>query len=406
MSKLSSFDEGYLRLTLEIDKHVPGYIDAYIGPADLKESVATKPPQRPADLLAQVARLRDAVPTYDRRRADYLYALLRAMETSVRLIGGEAFDYLTEVRLLYDIEPRLVEEREFVAAHSTLDRSLPGSGDLQRRMEGFRRQFEVDDDSLLSLLGLARAETRRRTVEVIDLVPGEDLEIRLVSEKPWGAYNWYRGGAKSLVEFNIDVPTSAPSIVSTMAHEGYPGHHTEHQLKERLLWIEKGYAEHASYVLHSPAAVISEAIATTAVEIAFPEDKHHEWNVEVLMPAAGLEPWPVETLRAARSARKMLQYVSTNAAILFHSGELNQTQTVDYLQTYGLLSKERSAKSFEFLTNPLFRSYVFTYTMGYDLIDSAVAGQDKLPLFKRLLTEQILPSAIAEMPHAIPESDQ
>ena len=51
------------------------------------------------------------------------------------------------------------------------------------------------------------------------------------SGQPWSAYNWYRGKAQSLVEFNTDVPISMLNILGTMAHEGYPGHHTEGQLK-------------------------------------------------------------------------------------------------------------------------------------------------------------------------------
>ena len=95
-------------------------------------------------------------------------------------------------------------------------------------------------------------------------------------------------------------------------------------------------------------------------------------------------------------AGRALRGVSANAAILYHTDQINRDQALDYLITYGLSSPERAAKRFEFFTNPLFRSYIFTYTHGYDLIAAAADG-DKAPLFRRLLTEQILPSQLAEI---------
>ena len=95
------------------------------------------------------------------------------------------------------------------------------------------------------------------------------------------------------------------------------------------------------------------------------------------------------------AAQRKLRYVSGNATIYYHTGRFTADQTREYLQTYGLSSPERAAKSFQFITSPLFRSYPFTYTQGYDLIAQAAGEEGKQPLFQRLLTEPILPSALA-----------
>ena len=44
----SEFDTQFFRLTLELDKHIDGYIDAYGGPADLKTAVSAAPKRPPA----------------------------------------------------------------------------------------------------------------------------------------------------------------------------------------------------------------------------------------------------------------------------------------------------------------------------------------------------------------------
>lgn len=189
------------------------------------------------------------------------------------------------------------------------------------------------------------------------------------------------------------MPLQAPSLIGTFAHEGYPGHHTEALLKERVLYHERGYAEQAAMLLHSPAAVIAEGIATMALEAIFPDGDHHEWNVEVMFPAAGIPARPglAEQLRAISAASDALRYVSGNVAILYNTGELSREQTIEYIRAYGLATADRAAKSFSFISHPLYRSYPFTYTAGYDLIKGT---PDPAATFRRLLVSQQLPSQL------------
>jgi len=396
MTQLDDFGRSYLRLVLEIDKHVEGYIDAYYGPEALKAEVQAGERRAPAALLEDLAHLQATIPTADPARHAYLAATLRALDCTLRALNGEAFAYLEEVNRLYDITPDKVDEAQFMAAHRELDTLLPGSGNLNDRIETYRRRYYLQPEQILPLLELARAETRQRTAAFVDLPDDESVEIRLAHNQPWGAYNWYLGHGRSLIEFNTDVPVSALGLIGTFAHEGYPGHHTESLLKENHLYRQKGCAEQAAMLLHSPAAVIAEGIATTAVEIIFPDHSHHRWNVEVMLPAAGIEPaqTAAEMVRIA-NALKALRYVSGNAAILYHNGRQNREQTIEYIQTYTLATRQKAEKSFSFLSHPLYRSYVFTYTEGYDLIQQAAPAGDKGEVFGRLLTEQVLPSQLA-----------
>ena len=396
MSQLDTFGADYLRLTLEIDKHIDGYIDAYYGPAALRDEVRAAPLRQPADLLDDVDRLEANIPEDDPARAVYLAATLRAIECTVRMVAGETFDYLEEVHRLYDIRPQLAPESRLLAAHDALDSLLPElpGENLAARLAAWRKQFEIDAARGLELLELAREETRRRTAAFVELPHDESVEIRLTSGQPWSAYNWYLGHGRSLIEFNTDLPLNALALLGTFAHEGYPGHHTEGTLKEIELYRRRGYAEQAAMLLHSPAAVVSEGIATTAVEVIFPDDSAYDWTAEVLLPAAGLPVAPglADRLRRIDQAAASLRYVNGNAAILYHTGLITKAGAIDYMQTYALATPERAAKSVSFFTHPLFRGYTFTYSVGYDLI---AATADPTATFRRLLTEQVLPSELA-----------
>ena len=396
MPQLDPFSADYLRLTLEIDKHIDGYLDAYTGPAALRDEVRAAPLRPPADLLTDVDRLEERIPAGDPARALYLAATLRAIECTLRMLAGKTFDYLEEAHRLYDIHPQLAPESRLLAAHNALDSLLPEQpGDtLAARLAAWRNQFEIEPSRALALLELAREETRRRTAAFVPLPDDESVEVRLTAGQPWSAYNWYLGGGRSLIEFNTDLPLNALHLLGTFAHEGYPGHHTEGTLKEIELYQRRGYGEQAALLLHSPAAVISEGIATRALEVIFPDDSHHVWNAEVLLPAAGLpvEPGLADRLRRIDEATTAFRYVNGNAAILYHTGLITKAGAIDYMQTYGLATPERAAKSVSFFTHPLFRAYIFTYSVGYDLI---AATPDPTATFGRLLTEQVLPSELA-----------
>lgn len=394
---LDEFGRRYLRLTLALHRHLDGYVDAYYGPPELKAEVEAAAPPAPVALQAELDWLRAHLPTDDPARAKHLAATFRAMACTLRLLAGERLDYLAEVAALYDIQPGRVDEVVFERAHQALAELLPGAGDLADRLEAWRQPFELSPEALPHALALVQAETRRRTQALVDLVPGEAVEVRLTRNQPWSAYNWYLGRARSLIEFNTDLPVSALDVLGLFAHEAYPGHHTEAQLKERHLYAERGYAETASALLHAPAAVIAEGIATTAVEVIFPNDSHYAWTAGTLLPACGRPAVDPEPLRLIAQARRELRHVSGNAALLFHTGQLNAAQVIDYLRRYGLATEQRAQQSFRFITNPLFRAYIFTYTEGYDLIARAVGRLGRVELFKRLLVEPLLPSDLAAL---------
>ena len=49
----------YLLLALRLDQHLPGLVDAYFGPADLKAQTELEPERSPARLAEDAAALRD-----------------------------------------------------------------------------------------------------------------------------------------------------------------------------------------------------------------------------------------------------------------------------------------------------------------------------------------------------------
>ena len=89
----------------------------------------------------------------------------------------------------------------------------------------------------------------------------------------------------------------------------------------------------------------------------------------------------------------------SNAALMLHVDGPTGRRSLGWLQTVGLHAPERAAASLlEFLEDPLWRTYVFVYTEGAELLErwlDAVAPADRPARFRRLLVEQVTPSGIA-----------
>jgi hypothetical protein len=391
------FGRAYVRLALAANRHIDGLVDAYIGPPELRAEVEAGEPASLPALLDEARCLEDELPSLEPARQAALAANLRALNCLLRKAAGEEFDYLDEVRLVFDLEPELTDEAGFLEAHRVLEDLVPGDGAIGDRIAARRKRMEAPADRLPELIDLARRETRRRTLSLFELPAGEDVEVELVTGQVWGGYNWFLGDGRSLIQVNTDMPSNVLGLTELFAHEGYPGHHTEGTLKEQELYRGRGWLEYSVFLLLSPAAVIAEGIATTAAEIIFPGMDLHRWNAETMLPAAGIAPESPEEMAAIHSASRALQHVVDNGALLYHTGRLDEQGVIDYLRTYNLVDEKRARRSFGFFTHRLNRAYVFTYTSGHDLIERASRHGDKRPLFRRLLHETLTPSQLAEL---------
>lgn len=396
MSTLDPFGTEYLRIAFGIERHFPGFIDAYVGPGDLKAAAEMEPVPSLADLHTRCRALHEQLPEqgYPATRQSYLDKQLTAIEMVLRTLQGDTVSYRDEVAACFDIDIAMEPESTFAAAIAELEEIVPGRGPLLERVNAWRDQYIIDNATARAGFDLILNETRNRTRDIVELPAGEEIELAFVVDKPWSGYNWYLGNAKSLVEINVDLPLRANAMTDLTAHEGYPGHHTEHSLKDRLLFQERGYAEHAIHLINTPECVISEGIATVAEEQIFPGDTGIVFKSEVLYPAMGVQGDPEREERIETLFGK-LRAVAGNAAMLRHEQGATEADVIDYLMRWELTPKERAERRFRFIDDPLWRPYIFTYFAGRDLVLAYLGNgprAERIARFRFALTEQITPS--------------
>lgn len=392
---LDAVADAYVRLVLAVGRRDPMYVDAYYGPAEWKAEASRGDPRPVADLLSEardlLARVRSAAPS-DRR--EFLEKQLVAVEGFLRKLSGERWSLDEEALLLYDVEPPRHPLQEFEAARARLEELLPDPGDLAARVQALRDRFVVPADRLEAVVRRSLELARKTTVETVALPPGETFHVSFVRGKPWGAYNWYQGAFTSLIEVNTDLPIELGRIFDTMAHEGYPGHHTYNALLEQKLVRGNGWSEFTVYPLFSPQSVIAEGTANAGISILWTDAGRLALLRDTLAPIAGLAQDEIARYQAVREAMRPLRFVrGVGARMLLDEGRSDE-EVVRFLLRYGLEDEGRARRGVEFIR--AYRAYVFNYTVGEDLVLLHVGeGPGRLARFLDLLDRPVTPSGLA-----------
>lgn len=381
----------YLEVGLRLGRHLDGLVDAYFGPAALAERVADEPrrelPALVADVRALVAALDAGHGDLDASRRRWLRAQAAGLHTAARKLAGEDVAFLDEVESCYGVRPALVPHDELAAAHRRLDAVLPAGGSLAERYDTWRTAHLMAPEQLTAAVGVLAEAFRERTASAFGLPEGEHVEFELVTDQPWSGFNYYEGGLRSRVAINIDLPVSSTAIAHLIAHEAYPGHHTEHCRKEVGLVRRRRMEEESIFLVGTPQCLLAEGLADLALEALLGPD--HEPEVAALLQPLGIRYDPDE-VAAVAAAAEALSSVRGNAALLLHDRGRPQEEAIAELERWALLPRERAEKSVQFLTHPTWRAYIFCYVEGLPRCRAFVGGDPAR--FERLLTEQFVPA--------------
>ncbi len=373
--------EGYVKLALEVGAYSPGYIDAYYGPkewvvalddAALRRGFPAAALGKKADALLReldAAGKRD-LSAMERLRAEFIGRQLTAVRAQIDVLSGKKFSFDQESRLFYDAVEPARPQAEFDGALAELETLLPGPGSLSERLAAFRGEFHVPADKVAPVFDAAIAECRRRTLERIGLPAGERFATAYVKDKPWGAYNWYKGDAYSLIEVNTDLPMRIDTPLRWAAHEGYPGHHVYNALLEQKLARGLGWIEFTVYPLFSPQSLIAEGTANYGIELLFPGGERLEFEKKVLYPLAGLDTRKADSLDRVEKLARGLNLAGNQAAREYLDGRISRDEARRWLERYGLETPEQAEQSLRFYET--YRSYSINYTLGEEIVRSYV----------------------------------
>jgi hypothetical protein len=388
----------YVQLGLRFDRLEPGFVDAYTGDPRIRARVADEPAPTPQQLAQQARTLLGELDAagLPADRADYLRGQLTGLECSARKMSGEPIGFVDEVAGYFQVDVVLGDEAQYAAAHAELNALLPGSGTLAERYADHRRREECPPERLESAVHALSSALRDKVRGQYGLPEVETVRYEVVTDQPWSGFNYYEGGFRSRVAINADLPHRLSGLPHLVAHEAYPGHHTEHCRKELGLVERASRTEHTVFLVNTPECLMAEGLADLGIEASVGEG-WGPWAAEVLGDL-GLH-FDGHLAERVAAAVAPLNRVRQDAAVLLHDRAADADEVVAYLQRWSLVSPDRARQQLRFLTHPLWRAYISTYVEGFDLLSRWLAGRpDDQPVaerFVRLLDEPLTPSAVA-----------
>ena len=384
----------YVLLVLALGEHDSDYVDAYYGPAEWRAEAAG---WTLATIRTRAETTREAVEGFSDARGTFLAKQLDALLARVDMLSGVRTTFDEESAALYDVVAPSRPDTEYAETVARLEEALPGEGPRGERFERLRARFHVSPERLPAVFDAAIEEARSRTKAWIGLPEGESFRTEYVKDRVWGAYNWYEGDARSLIQVNTDTPTTPDGALHLACHEGYPGHHVYNALLESRLARGKGWVEFTVYPLYSPQSLIAEGTAEYGVDLCFPREERLRFERETLLPLAGLDPEGLDAYVRARELAEGLSGASNDAARRYLDGVWSREETVEWLVAHTLATPERAARSLRFVEHN--RSYVVTYGVGRAMVRDyvearATTPEDRWAVFERLLSTPQTPSGL------------
>ncbi|MEU7764397.1 DUF885 domain-containing protein [Nocardia sp. NPDC049190] len=390
----------YLLLGLAFDRLEEGFVDAYTGDPALRRAVQNAPAPQARELARRAVELRAGVSEagLSDERAEFLDAHLRALECSGRKFAGDEIGFVDEVRAYFDVDIAPGDVEVYHDAHRRMDEVLAGKGSLAERMAAHRKADEIPPERLSACVEAFSGALRELVRARYPLPDHEHVTYEVVGDKPWSGFNYYLGNYHSRVAINSDLTQHMAHLPHLIAHESYPGHHTEHCRKEAGL-VAAGQAEQTLFLVNTPQCLMAEGLADLALR-SLVGSGWGAWAQEIYADL-GLRFDGDRAERLANASAQLLG-VRQDAALLLHDRRRSQDEVTKFLQTWSLVSPDRARQSLRFLSSPLWRAYISTYVEGYRLLggwlDRALDAHDRADRFRRLLDEPLTPRAVRALP--------
>ncbi len=362
--------EKYVNLAVGLGERDPDSLDYYAGPKSMVAYTLKQPPPLTSihsSAMQLFEEIKQERPADDLGKARQLFLMrqLQAIASRANVITGVPGSFDQETKSSFDLViPDSYDKAAIASVQAELQLLLPGKGSLAKRYQDFDNRFIIPAKLVPTVMERALQGCRAETMAHISLPSGESIKVEYVGNQPWSAFSRYQGNYRSVLQVNMDFALTVDRILNLACHEAYPGHHTYNSVRDANLVQHRGQKEYLVQPTFSPQSMLSESMATLAVDVAFPGTKRLTFERDVLFPMARLDGKDAALYRRIEDLVDRLHVVEPQVAREYLDGRLEFERAGTELESAALMLHPEAALMY---INE-YRSYVTTYTYGRDLV--------------------------------------
>jgi len=409
---LDEIAEAYVKLALRLGLYQSDYVDAYHGPAEWKPAPAGDTNGKfPYDelhkgaisLLDRLSAIADSgLGSSQKMRRHNLAKHIEALKTMMEIVHGIKLTFDEESEALYDAISPHHETHFYDSLLQLLDQVIPGRKNISDRIVAFESQFVVPRNKVDTVFKAAIAECRSRTKKHIQLPEDENFLVERVGQRPWAAYNWFKGNAVSVIQIDITRDLKIGTILGLASHEGYPGHHVAGSLIESHLYRDSGWVEYCISPLFCPRSVLDEGAASYAIDLLFTPSQRASFIKTTLAPLAGIDTSYIDLYVKETDLRKEMLDIGAETARAYLDGKIKKSKAISWLCRYSCMDKDGAERMIDFYDR--YRAYNITYNVGEELVRKYVehsgekdtAHQDRWDRYTSIILNSMTPSDLVD----------
>jgi hypothetical protein len=346
---LDALAERYVRVTLQMAQHDPSLVEDWRGQDSWRPG-----PRVPAALLLEeitslqrdLARAAAGISSSGHQtRVDYLTAQVRGLRFAAERQLGRSTSIDDQFREEFQIEPPSFDEAALARIREAINISLPGNGPLAARVDALRRATTIPRERRAAVIGEALDACRAATRTELPLPHEDRVRVEFRGGLSWDAFIRYAGNGASELAINDDGELDVARALRLACHEGYPGHHIQQLLIDRVygdrMWPEllltPGFGPHLLFL---------EGAAEVGADIALTAQQRDRIYREHLLPAAGLDADRGAALAKIDGLIRELAPVVTDIARQYLDGAIGQQRALERLRDEALVANPAGTLAF------------------------------------------------------------
>jgi hypothetical protein len=329
-------------------------------------------------------------------RAEWMLENLNAVKYYMKILSSSHSSSENESLQYFGIKLPRHSEIYYQHINHQLDSLLPGNKPVRDKFLDLAKKFEIPENKFDTVIKTIIQESRIRTRSRLNLPANEHLDLIYLKSKSYRGGSSYKGNNRSIFFMNRGYQFNVFIAVDLVCHEGYPGHHVYNLLMDKSRktknLIELDYSPD-----FGPQGFMTEAIASSACRILFPDNELSQYVRKVLLPLAGLDTTDFSLFCKVNALHNTVKYINIDLAMDMIDKKISDEQVIEWGMEYSFFSYDEAINYLKTLKQ--FRTRIASYSYGADIIINYINSKtsdykSKCVIYQNLLSN---PTTISEL---------